>query len=122
MTDVEILKVFGPLIDLHLHPQAPDEMMLVLTTTDGGIIDTSNRLNAGALRNMQAAVLQSKRLRVTHRAFQRKSAVSSEVSIIVSVLSRYEHLVHPADILFLAEQIAAALPSLNSDIPTSVSA
>lgn len=40
-----------------IHPDAPDAAALVLTTLDGGIIDTSNRVTVGDLRRAIAATV-----------------------------------------------------------------
>lgn len=48
------LEPFAHLAD-KIHPSAPDDAVLVLTTLGGGIIDTHNRITAGDLRRVAAA-------------------------------------------------------------------
>jgi hypothetical protein len=51
----QALAPFANLAD-KIHKSAPDEAALVLTTLDGGIIDTHNRVTAGNLRRARAAI------------------------------------------------------------------
>lgn len=50
----EAIAPFARLAD-KIHADAPDEAMVVLTTLDGGIIDTNNRVTVGDLRRAKAA-------------------------------------------------------------------
>lgn len=53
------IKPFGGLADC-IPDTAPDHAMVVLTTLNGGVIDTHARISAGDLRNARAALASEK--------------------------------------------------------------